>query len=279
MPELPEVENICKSLQKCVGKTIQNCFYSNKKLRNPIDENDLMQLIDCKIVSITRKAKYLLFELNNNLHIVSHLGMSGKFILYNNNNFLQLDDKTKKHHHINLYLNDDSVLCYDDTRRFGMFHVIKSYNLNNLSFINSIPMDAIDINFNAKYLFDTLKNKKIAIKQALLDQSIVGGIGNIYASEALFSAKINPTSSCQSLNFKQCELLVDSIKEILNIAINQGGSTLKDYKKSDGSIGNFQNYFKVYGKQNSPCVNNCKGFIEKIVQNTRATFFCKNCQK
>lgn len=289
MPELPEVENVCRSLQSCVNMKIHRVESSNKKLRIPLNDMDLEPLRNCNILSITRRAKYLIFTLSNHMAIVAHLGMSGKFVIQSLDDFnlqkeaIRCKSNGQKHYHMNLYLLDENynkfVLSYEDPRRFGLIMIVTHRQLNDLVLLNSIPMDAIDSLFTAQYLFDAIKQKKSSIKQVLLTQQIVGGIGNIYACEALFLANIHPTTVANQMTKNQCEKLVTKIKTILQVAIDSGGSTLKDYQNAIGKKGSFQNSFNVYGRIGLPCVNNCSSYIEKITQNQRSTFLCNTCQK
>ncbi len=272
MPELPEVENVCISIKKSQNLLIKDVYYSGKKLKNLFDIKDLELLINNKIRKIYRKGKYIIFQLDNNLYIVSHLGMSGVFLLNN-------ERSLSKHDHIVIYFENNLILKFNDIRRFGMFQIVNNIKFSQLKFLNNLGIDALDSNFNEVYLYEKLKNINANIKHTLLNQTLVAGIGNIYASESLFKAQISPLCSAKKLSKIQTKELVYWIKFILNQSINNGGSTLRDYKKSDGSIGNFQNLFSVYQKQGVPCVNNCGCLIVKIMQNQRSTFYCPDCQK
>lgn len=276
MPELPEVESTKISLLPVKGSKIVEVYSSGKKLRKEIPQN-LIELKNTIILDVQRKAKYLLFNLynkssSNQKTIISHLGMSGKFIY-------SADSNINKHDHIILYLEDGNTLKYNDPRRFGIFLLEDTNNYENKIF-SKIAMDAIDASFTPNYLQNKLLKISRNIKNTLLNQEIVAGIGNIYASEALFKAKINPTREANSLTYKEITYLVDAIKEILNKAINLGGSTLKDYRKANGELGDFQNHFLVYSRENESCLEkNCEGTVEKIIQNGRSTFYCKKTQK
>ncbi len=271
MPELPEVENTKLSLLPIKGKQIVGVFTSSKKLRKNIPEN-ILEVKNSIIINIKRKAKYLIFDLDCNKTIISHLGMSGKFIYSDENSI-------NKHDHIILYLNNAYNLKYNDPRRFGVF-LLEDTDQYMKKLFHDTAIDAIDDNFTTDYLLNKISKISSNIKNTLLNQKIVAGIGNIYASEALFHAKISPLRTANSLNYVELSILVLSIKEILNKAIKLGGSTLKDYRKADGKIGEFQNHFSVYSKENQCCSHkNCDGIIEKIFQNGRSTFYCKKSQK
>lgn len=271
MPELPEVENTKLSLLPIEGKKIIKVYTSGKKLRKEIPCN-IQDIINSTLLSVQRKAKYLLFHLDNKKTIVSHLGMSGKFVY-------SQEETIDKHDHIILYLEDGYKLKYNDPRRFGVF-LLENTDTYNKNIFSKTGVDAISKEFTTDYLQKKLVKISSNIKNTLLNQEIVAGIGNIYASEALFLAKISPLRLANSLNILELNDLVISIKEILNKSIKLGGSTLKDYRKANGESGGFQNHFLVYSKENDACSHkDCNGTIEKIVQNGRSTFYCKKSQK
>jgi formamidopyrimidine-DNA glycosylase len=276
MPELPEVENMVLSLKPIINKKINSVFYSNKPLREPVN-NNIANLIDkVRIIAIKRVSKYIVFELSNQLNILAHAGMSGRFSIVNNN-YTQ-----NKHDHIILSFNNEK-LVYTDPRRFGLFLVLNNVEFINCKYLKNIGVDPINENLTAKYLFDKLKNLKCTIKATLLNQKIIAGIGNIYASEILYCANILPTKVSGKLSIKNCEDIVFYTKKVLQKAIKLGGSTLKDYKKANGELGGFQNHFAVYGKENLSCpkcfVNKNPCSIKKIIQNQRSSFFCSNLLK
>ncbi|MDR0483876.1 MAG: bifunctional DNA-formamidopyrimidine glycosylase/DNA-(apurinic or apyrimidinic site) lyase [Alphaproteobacteria bacterium] len=271
MPELPEVENTKISLLPLKDNKIIDVYTSNKKLRQDIPTN-LSEIINTTVIDIQRKAKYLLFHLSNQKTIISHLGMSGRF-WYSNNT------EIAKHDHIILYFANNYNLKYNDPRRFGVFLLDDTNKVESKYFFH-VGVDAISDEFTAQYLLDKIKKISSNIKNTLLNQEIVAGIGNIYASEALFSAKISPLRPANSLDIKEAEDLVLALKEILHKSIILGGSTLKDYRKANGESGDFQKHFLAYGQDNKPCSHDgCDGVIEKITQNGRSTFYCQKSQK
>lgn len=271
MPELPEVENTKLSLLPIKESKIVDIYTSGKKLRKEIPTN-ISEIKNSIIVDIQRKAKYLLFHLSNNKTIISHLGMSGRFIYSNDKNI-------NKHDHIILYLENGFTVKYNDPRRFGVFLLEDTQSYQDNLFSN-VAIDAIDDEFTAEYLQNKLLKISHNIKNTLLNQQIVAGIGNIYANEALFKAKISPLRNANSLNIDELTSLVGIIKETLNTSIKLGGSTLKDYRKANGESGDFQNHFLVYSRENYPCPDKkCDGIIKKITQNGRSTFYCEKSQK
>ena len=274
MPELPEVENMVLALQACQHQKIEKVYSSYKKLRKPIQSNLTELLENCTITSIFRKAKYLIFNLSNNYSIIAHAGMSGKFLLttpYNN--------QIEKHDHIILYLSNNTLVRYNDPRRFGLFYVTPTATFEKIFFQNT-GIDALSNEFNSSYLQKKLHKISNNIKNTLLNQKIVAGIGNIYASEALFYSKINPTTVANTLNSQQLDILITNIKKVLEKSIKLGGSTLKDYKTPQGESGNFQNHFAVYGREKQACyTKGCHNLIVKITQNGRSTYYCPHCQQ
>lgn len=274
MPELPEVENMVLALRACQNQKIKKVYSSYKKLRKPIQTNLEELIVNSTITNVFRKAKYLIFQLSNNHSIIAHAGMSGKFLLST-----PINNVIEKHDHIILYLSNNSIITYNDPRRFGLFYVTPSTTLEELFFYNT-GVDALSNEFNSAYLQNKLQKISSNIKNTLLNQKIVAGIGNIYASEALFYSKINPTTAANSLNTKQLGTLVIHIKHVLEKSIKLGGSTLKDYKNPQGQAGNFQSHFAVYGRENQPChTQGCHNLIVKITQNGRSSFYCPHCQQ
>lgn len=279
MPELPEVETIKNALLKATYEAnIISVSIFNNRFRKIIPDDFAKKVQGHKIISISRQAKYLLLGLDNGLSIVWHLGMSGKVKICD-----ELPEKLEKHDHV-IFETDKGFLIYNDARRFGMLDVVETKNLATNPIFAHIGLDPFDAKLDGLFLFNKLKNKKIPIKVALLDQKIVNGIGNIYASEALFDAGIAPTRMSDKLKLKECEKLVESIRKILQKAIAAGGSSIHDYKKPDGSLGYFQNMHCVYNKTGQKCPGcTCNiaqtGGIKKIVQAGRSTFYCSVKQK
>lgn len=270
MPELPEVETVKRGLSQIINKEIIDIFRSNKNLRFASSLN-LEILKNTKISKINRRARYLIIDFNNKTSAIFHLGMSGKITL--KNNFEQL-----KHDHFAIKFHDNSFLIFNDARRFGFIDLIYTKDLENHKMLSKLGLEPLDDNFNYKYLKEKLKNKSSNIKTTMMNNEIVVGVGNIYINESLFDAKISPLRSANSLNDLEIKKLINSIKEIIEKAINLGGSSISDYVNTKGDLGYFQNNFKTYGRNNENCLQ-CKNTIERIVQNGRSSFFCNKCQK
>lgn len=279
MPELPEVETIKNALIKAVDKAnITKVSIFNNHFRKIIPDDFARRIEGAQVMAIRRKAKYLLLELSNGLTVIWHLGMSGK---------VKISDfppeNLEKHDHV-LIETDKGTIVFNDARRFGMLTYEETNKLDNCSLFSHIGADPFDERLDGLYLYNKLQNKKIPIKAALLDQEIVNGIGNIYASEALFDAGIRPTRPAGELSRKDCGKLLESVRRILRRAIEAGGSSIHDYRKPDGSLGYFQNMHCVYNKTGQKCPGcTCNvaqtGGIKKIVQAGRSTFYCPVKQK
>ncbi len=278
MPELPEVETIKTALEKSIGKaTITNVLIYNNSLRTKIPDDFTKRIVGAKICSYQRRAKYILIHLNNGICIIWHLGMSGRVKICDN-----MPEK-EKHDHV-IIETSAGILVYHDARRFGLITYEKEENLPQSPFFAHLGPEPFDEKLDEKYLLQKFKRKKTPIKVALLDQSVMVGVGNIYASEALFLARILPQRTADSLSKKECAALLEAVRIVLKKAIAAGGSTLKDYQKPDGSLGYFQNMHCVYNKTGQPCPDctcNIKktGGIQKIVLGGRSTFFCSSLQK
>jgi formamidopyrimidine-DNA glycosylase len=275
MPELPEVETVVRGLHKnIIGKKITDIQQSNKRLRIEYPANLHQVLINQKISEVIRRSKYILIKFIDNPHIlVIHLGMSGKIL------FSTLEDyEAKKHDHFILYLDNNDLMIFNDARRFGLVTLVEEGNIEDHKLFKSLGPEPFSDGFNEKYLSQKLEGKTISIKQAIMDANIVVGVGNIYASESLFRTGINPKKPAGKVSSKRLAELIKNIRIVLQEAINSGGSTLRDYVRSDGEIGYFQHNFKVYNKANQPCVI-CGSNIKKIVQQGRSTYYCGKCQK
>lgn len=278
MPELPEVETIKTAIERSIGSSnIIKVWVNNKNLREKIPDDFADKVEGSRIVSCKRMAKYIILNLNNGLSIIWHLGMSGK---------VKISDKTPqpvKHDHV-VFETDNGTIVYNDARRFGLITYCPTIELEKHHLLCKMGLEPFDKKLDAQYLFEKLQKKRIPIKVALLDQEIITGIGNIYASEALFLACILPTRESNQISKKECEKLIEKIIEVLNKAIKAGGSTLRDYQKPDGSLGYFQNMHCVYNKIGQKCPQctcdiNQSGGIHKIVQAGRSSFYCPVKQK
>ncbi len=287
MPELPEVEIVRQSLLKNIkGKKINKVLVRNRNLRFKLDTSFEKKLKNKFISNIKRFSKYLIIELENKSFCIVHLGMSGtihiiknkKNNLPTNTSFYNSPNLPKNHNHVEFFFKNIK-LVYNDPRRFGYFQFFSDFNSLKKKFKSYGP-EPFNKKFNLKYLINYFKKKDKNIKNFLLDQNFVSGIGNIYASEILYLSKINPSISAKYLKKNQCKNIVINSRKILQNAIKKGGSTIRDFKNTKGDQGNFQKEFKVYGRDKQKCKRfNCSGTINKITQSNRSTFLCEICQK
>jgi len=287
MPELPEVEIVKRSLKNKVNyKKIKKIIVNNRNLRFKISNNFENLLESRSITRVSRFSKYIILSLDNSNYCLIHLGMSGTLHLIDNKkrekitnlSFYHSKTLPKKHNHIEIKFSNFSII-YNDPRRFGFFKLLNNKKELKKYFKRFGP-EANSAKFNFNYVNKGLVNKKKNIKNLLLDQSFVSGIGNIYANEILFRSKINPLKLAKKLSSKEIDKLIKYSKLILNLSIKFGGSSIRDFKNAKGNSGLFQNNFKVYNRENKNCVRkNCKGKIIKIFITNRSSFICKFCQK
>jgi formamidopyrimidine-DNA glycosylase len=275
MPELPEVETVVIGLRQTKGilqQKITNLIIRQPKLRITIPDNTADLVIGNVIYNIYRRAKYAIIELDNAHSIIIHLGMSGRLSSYSGKR-----EQYNKHDHVSLIMDSGVELTLNDPRRFGLVTVLPNQNLAQSGLFINLGPEPLEAAFDTDYLHSKLLNKKSPIKTTIMDNSVVVGVGNIYASESLFRAGISPIRPANSLTYNELELLIAAIKETLIDAIKAGGSTLRDYRMLDGSTGYFQHTFRIYDKAGESCIK-CKQSISKIVQQGRATYWCTGCQ-
>lgn len=272
MPELPEVQTIVDGIEPyLLNNKITKCNLYVRKLRWEL-QNDMQDIITGSIIySVSRRAKYIIIS-TDKLYLTIHLGMTGTLRIAKKN------DIRKKHDHFEIYLSSNLILRFNDPRKFGMIFFSKDSPIISNKLLNNLGPEPLDKAFNWKYLYSISRNRNIAIKSLIMNSKIVVGIGNIYASEALFLSKIRPQKISKKLSKKNCEDIVSSIKKVLRRAIKKGGSTINDYINVDGKKGYFQYDFKVYGRTKEPC-HICQSDILQIKINQRSSFYCKKCQK
>jgi formamidopyrimidine-DNA glycosylase len=271
MPELPEVETVKEGIKIYLqGQRINQVVVHNPRLRMPVLAN-ISQLCSGQMIhKVERRAKYLLIHLDTG-HLLIHLGMSGHLRI------AQPEQPTKKHDHVILQLDNHLTLRYHDPRRFGLFHYLSSNPLTS-SLLNHLGPEPLTDEFNGDYLYQQTRGKTQAIKSLIMNNKIVVGVGNIYAAESLFLAKIHPLSPAKTTSMKNCMDLAYYIKTVLKKAIKAGGTTLRDFYSSDGAPGYFSTSLQVYGRKNQPCFA-CAQPIENIMISGRQSAFCPQCQK
>ncbi len=274
MPELAEVETLkCYLLKHITDAEISSFIARRDNLRYALDVGLLQRRTrSSKIINVTRSAKFLVLELDNSYSIIFHLGMSGRLTVQNS------DYTPQKHDHIVIGLGAGNQLVFNDARRFGMVYSCKTAELRKQYFLKNMGQEPLEDGFNAQYLLQKLSARKAPIKTTIMDSKIVVGVGNIYAAESLFLAKINPLKFSNELKEDEVQLLVSSIKDTLHKAIKAGGTTLKDFVNGDNKPGYFKQELSVYDRAGQACYT-CKDKIEKTKQAGRSTYFCSNCQK
>ena len=287
MPELPEVEVVKKSLEtKLKNLTIKRVNIINNKLRYKIDSKLFSKIKSQKIISIQRRSKYLLINLNKNSTILAHLGMTGKFFIIDNSKkhktsfYYSLKKNDTKHDHITFFLNKKIKLIYNDVRKFGFVKIFNSTNVFKCSHLASLGPEPLSRNFNLSYFNKYIFNKKTKIKDLIMDQKFVSGLGNIYCNEVLYLCKINPARSVKKIKKEEIKKIIKFIKIILKQAIQLGGSSIKNFSSTEGQVGNFQQKFNVYAREKTSCRRSkCLGIIKKVYTSNRSSFFCPKCQK
>lgn len=273
MPELPEVETTRRGLLPLVGQTVKSVAIRHLTLRWPIPQHLIETLPQQTLHGLTRRAKYILCEFDSGT-LLLHLGMSGRLCL--------LDDHypAEKHDHFDIEFHSGQVVRLRDPRRFGAVLWIEKESAHDKPrhmLLDALGPEPLEEAFNGSYLHRALANKTLAIKNAIMDGHVVVGVGNIYASESLFRARIHPETPAKAVTLSQCKKLVAEIKATLNDALAAGGSSLRDFFGADGNPGYFQQSYFVYARTHEPC-RVCNTAILNIRLGQRSTFFCPKCQ-
>ena len=274
MPELPEVETVCRALSKVIKNSrIKKVEFYRKDLRWQVKDNLEVSLKNNILIDPYRRGKYILIPTNTDKIFLIHLGMSGQIRI-------KKKDIVQKHDHMTLIVENNNkhfVITYNDSRRFGYIDLFKKKELREHFLLSKIGVEPLGRELTTEYLQNNFKKRVINIKNALIDQKIIAGIGNIYASEILYKAKINPLRKVNSLSQNDLNSIITFTKIILKRSIDVGGTTIRDHMQPDGSLGYFKQKLQVYGKVNEKC-KTCNSYIVKEVISNRSTFICKHCQ-
>ena len=274
MPELPEVETVCRALSKVLTNSrIKKIEFYRKDLRWQVKDNLEVSLKNNIFIDPYRRGKYILIPTNTDKIFLIHLGMSGQIRI-------KKKDIVQKHDHMRMIVENNNkhfVITYNDSRRFGYIDLFKKKELREHFLLSKIGVEPLGRELTTEYLQNNFKKRVINIKNALIDQKIIAGIGNIYASEILYKAKINPLRKVNSLSQNDLNSIITFTKIILKKSIDVGGTTIRDHMQPDGSLGYFKQKLQVYGKVNEKC-KTCNSFIVKEVISNRSTFICKHCQ-
>ncbi|MCY4289977.1 MAG: bifunctional DNA-formamidopyrimidine glycosylase/DNA-(apurinic or apyrimidinic site) lyase [Aestuariivita sp.] len=280
MPELPEVETVMRGLAPELEKqTIIKAEVRRPDLRWPFPQHLEESLTDQKVLRLHRRSKYLLIDLVSTQTLLVHLGMSGRMRVFHPSDASLATDVQpyKKHDHVHLYLSSGTQIIYNDARRFGAMDLIRTDEIHQHRLLQHLGPEPFDAEFSESYLVKKLKGKSASIKSALLDQRTVAGLGNIYVCEVLFRAGIHPSRKAGRISKTGTAQLVPIIRQVLQDAIDAGGSSLRDFRHTDGNLGYFQRSFDVYGREGMDCFT-CGSQISRIVQAGRSSFFCRSCQ-
>lgn len=286
MPELPEVETVRRGLAPVLeGQRIDAVELRRPDLRFPFPDRFVARLTGATIGPLGRRAKYLLLPLQNGETLILHLGMSGRVLVEADRGREQLGEfhhehgRHAAHDHVKLQLSGGARVIYNDVRRFGFMRLAPTDALESDPFIAELGPEPLGNAFHAGHLLKVFAGRAVPLKSALLDQKNVAGLGNIYVCEALNRAGLSPYRAARSLTPGEAARLVGEIRIVLEEAIAAGGSTLRDFRHEDGSLGYFQHNFRVYDREGEACPTpGCRGAIERQVQSGRSTFFCASCQ-
>jgi formamidopyrimidine-DNA glycosylase len=297
MPELPEVETVRRGLQPVMeGSRFDKIEIRRGDLRWPLPKDFAARLQGQTITGIGRRAKYLLVDLSSNDVLLMHLGMSGSFNVFGGKtphakgespgNYYHERSQHIAHDHVVFHMSSDAVVTFNDPRRFGSMKIVRRDQLDAEPLLNRLGPEPLGNEFDAAMLARACKGKKTSLKAALSDQRVVAGLGNIYVCEALHRARLSPRRMASTIAARsgapndRAQRLVEGIKTVLRQAIEDGGSTLRNHRLTDGELGMFQHHFRVYDREGKKCrTAGCGGTVKRIVQSGRSTFYCSTCQK
>ena len=288
MPELPEVETVRRGLAPAMeGARLAKVEVRDRRLRWPIARDFEKRLTGQTVEGLGRRAKYLLADLSSGDVLVMHLGMSGSFRVGADAKpgvYYHEKSKSTAHDHVVFHMSNGATVTFNDPRRFGSMKLVKRGKLDAEPLLRGLGPEPLGNEFDAVMLARGCAGKKTSLKAALLDQRVVAGLGNIYVCEALYRARLSPKRMASTIADRKGEpnvraaALAEAIKAVLQDAIAAGGSSLRDHRRTDGALGDFQHNFQVYDREGESC-RNCEGKIKRIVQNGRSTFYCPSCQE
>jgi formamidopyrimidine-DNA glycosylase len=293
MPELPEVETVRRGLEPAMqGARLVKVEVRRGDLRWPLPKNFAQRLQGKTVTGVGRRAKYLLVDVSSGDVLIMHLGMSGSFHVFRKaggkalGRYYHERAKHAAHDHVVFHMSSGAIVTFNDPRRFGSMKIVARAALEAEPLLRALGPEPLGNAFDAAMLARACKGKKTSLKAALLDQRVVAGLGNIYVCEALHRERLSPIRLASTIATKagapneRAERLVEAIKAVLQDAIKDGGSSLRDHKLTDGEIGMFQHHFRVYDREGEKCrTPGCRGTVKRIVQNGRSTFYCPACQK
>ena len=281
MPELPEVETTRRGLLPVMqGAVILQAAVNRADLRWPFPPDMAARLTGAKVMALRRRSKYILADLDRGETLLIHLGMSGRMLISGAmlGTFHHDHPAPLKHDHVVLHMDNGARITFNDPRRFGAMDLMSTAAADQHPLLAKLGPEPLGNTFDEFYLAGKLHNRATPIKSALLDQHIVAGLGNIYVCETLFRTQIAPQTLARAITPDQTARLVPTIRAVLNEAIESGGSSLRDFRQTDGELGYFQHRFQVYDRETQPCIT-CQTPIARLVQSGRSTFHCPTCQR
>lgn len=281
MPELPEVETVRRGLAPAMeGRVITHAQVNRPDLRWPLPDRLAERLTGARVERLRRRSKYILADLDTGESLLIHLGMSGRMLVSGAmlGGFHHDHPAPQKHDHVVLDMAGGARVTFNDARRFGAMDLVRTDREAAHWLLAGLGPEPFGNDFNEEYLVARLHGRATPIKAALLDQHVVAGLGNIYVSETLFRAGIDPRRQAGKIAAKRIAALVPVIRDVLSEAIAAGGSSLRDHRQASGELGYFQHAFRVYDREGEPCAT-CGTPLKRIVQSGRSTFFCPTCQK
>lgn len=283
MPELPEVETVRRGLEPAMlGRRIVTAQVNRPDLRWPFPPRMAERLTGQTVTALRRRSKYILVDMSGGETLIVHLGMSGRMLISEASlgRFHKGYPAAAKHDHVVLHMDDGPRITFNDARRFGAMDLVRTDALAGHWLIRDIGPEPLGNGFDERYLIERFQRRNLPVKTALLDQKLVAGLGNIYVCEVLFRAGIHPTKITSTVPVVQIGGLVPIIRDVLQEAIDAGGSSLRDYRQTDGELGYFQHGFRVYDREGQACLApGCAAVIDRITQSGRSSFFCPHCQR
>ncbi|WP_299662541.1 bifunctional DNA-formamidopyrimidine glycosylase/DNA-(apurinic or apyrimidinic site) lyase [uncultured Ruegeria sp.] len=283
MPELPEVETVRRGLCPAMeGVVIERAEVNRPDLRWPFPDRMAKRLTGQRVDRLRRRSKYILADLNSGETLLIHLGMSGRMTVSGDplGQFVHDHPAKQKHDHVIFHMANGARITFNDPRRFGAMDLLSTATAEDHKLLTVLGPEPLGNDFHEQHLIDAFKGKNTPVKSALLDQGIVAGLGNIYVCEALYRGKVSPRRKAGQISAPRIAALVPIIRQVLQEAIEAGGSSLRDFRQADGELGYFQHSFDVYGREGEPCrTEGCGGEIKRITQSGRSSFYCVQCQR
>ncbi|MCA0930555.1 bifunctional DNA-formamidopyrimidine glycosylase/DNA-(apurinic or apyrimidinic site) lyase [Ruegeria profundi] len=283
MPELPEVETVRRGLSPAMeGVVIERADVNRPDLRWPFPDRMAERLTGQRVDRLRRRSKYILADLNSGETLLIHLGMSGRMTVSGDplGQFALKHPMAQKHDHVVFHMANGARVTFNDPRRFGAMDLLPTVTADEHKLLSVLGPEPLGNDFHEQHLIESFKGKNTPVKSALLDQGIVAGLGNIYVCEALYRAGVSPRRKAGQISAARVASLVPIIRQVLQDAIEAGGSSLRDFRQADGELGYFQHRFDVYGREGQPCrTDGCGAVIRRITQSGRSSFYCAQCQR